>query len=297
MIQIGKYNIFSTLKPNIIYNYTEYKFGDGLLYQSISEIIYIKFVYNMAQSEEVTDTKIDYELKINFESPNRWVKNLTQIEMEKYFILNNGLNFSLSYNSTKMLKIFEILEKEVALKTLNQDIIIIPKISLTGKINGTIIHEIFEPILKISYITDTYKGSYISFSEIENQKITQITKKIGYQNQELETQKLSYISLTIITATLLCINIYFLYKNKPKINKEEEYKKIDKKYRDLISCTSELPTTEVNTIPVNNFEDLVKISERLQKPIISTIHEATHLYYVSDEKIRYTYSTPHKNLN
>jgi low affinity Fe/Cu permease len=293
----GAYQYVAKLKPNIIYNKTTLSPGEGTLYTAIVEYVNLTFTYTFKSNPNPKNIQVDHQTTIQVESPERWMRTLTDIEAQEILQLNGNLNFSLQINCTKVKQFVEAIDKEIygTTRSTAYNINIKPEIHLTANITAQKIDETFTPELTVAFKTEAEKGSYIAIENLNQTKQDAITKTEQITLPQTQNQKAASYIATATTAAALTISAFLYMRYKPPTPPTKTSEKIIKKltapYNELIAKTTQKPPETKITIETESLEDLAKIAEILARPILHTTETEEHTFYIIDNNTKYQYTT------
>lgn len=281
--QYGIYNYTAQLKPNIIYNKTILTPNEGTLYTNIVNYVNITFTYTFMSTPGPTDQTVQHQILIQLESPGKWARNLTIIEARELFQLTDDLNFTFQINPKKVAELVEKIENETGLSSPNYRINISPTIHVKANTTVGIIEDTFNPKLTIAFVQDPSIGKYIAIWPLKNS----IEKIIGAE-QILQSWvlnlRIASIIFVMVSASGLTIMTRLHIKTKPKV---KTIAKIIAPYKDIVAETTQSPPETNTVIEVKSLEDLAKIADIMNKPILYLGNEKVHNFYVIDDKITY----------
>lgn len=293
---IGIYNYTANLKPNIIYNKTTLKPGEGTLYLRITEDLNITFLYTFQSDKEVNAT-ITYSVREYLES-TKWIKQLNA-SITEMTINGTGEQIGIPVNNVPSLSFAALeslanqLNQEIGVYTSEYNATVITHIQILAETSVGTIYESFNPTLTIALKYGTSEGDILIVQGLENTKNGRITQENTISNDWIINQRYaSYITTaTAMTGLVLTLT---LIKTKPtKAGKPQKYlEEIIEPYEEIIAEVSQEPTpkTPITSVTMKSIEDLVKIADSLAKPILHIQKtENTHAFYVFDETTRYEY--------
>ncbi|MEM3451053.1 MAG: DUF5305 family protein [Nitrososphaerales archaeon] len=282
--QSGIYNYTAQLKPNIIHNKTTLKPNEGILYTNIVKYVNVTFTYTFKCTPEPINQTILHKISIQLESPGKWIRNLTAIEAQELFQITNSLNFTFQINPEKIAVIVAQIENETGLSSPNYRINISPTVYTKANLTTSIIEDTFNPKLTIAFVQDPSIGKYIAIWPLKTS-----VEKITGTKQILEpwvvNMRIVSIIFAIASASGLTIVTGSYIKTKPKV---KTVLKIMAPYKDIIVETTQKPPETNTVIEVKSLEDLAKIADKMNKPILY-LRDEDHNFYVIDDKITYQY--------
>jgi len=300
---IGTYDYTAKLKPNIIYDKTTLKPGEGTLYLRITEHLNITFAYTFQSNKEANAT-IKYSITEYLQS-TKWAKQLNTTITETT-VNGTGNQIEIPINNIPSVSIATLeslagqLDREIGVYSSEYNATVIIRIQILAETSVGTINELFNPTLAITFRPGTAQGDILIIQGLENTKNGRITQQNTIRNDWIINQRYaSYIITTIALGGL--IFTLALIKTKPtKAEKPQKHlEEIIEPYEEIIAEVSQEPTpkTPITSVTMNSIEDLVKVADSLGKPILHFQKtENTHVFYVLDETTRYEYiiTTPTK---
>lgn len=284
----GKYDYKAVLKPNILYNKTTLRPGEGIIYIRILEHVDITFTYTFSSSLPA-DITIEYKINEYLESSG-WRKSVTTTPTNK---LDLTQKTTARFSTTQTIKITDLekiksrIESEIGTSASSYTLIIQPEIRTTAKTAVGIISEIFTPTVTMRVQYRTAQGDVVSLEDLTHTSPGAITQtKKTYQRWVINRRYTTY-AFSIITFSALAITIWMYTRAKPEKPLEETIKP----YEEIIAEAKE-PIYEGRkaTITMNSLEDLAKVAESLAKPVLHTQKDQTHTFYVLDGLTTYEYT-------
>jgi len=95
--------------------------------------------------------------------------------------------------------------------------------------------------------------------------------------------------LAAIASSALGISARFHLQRRSSLPSQKNIKKMMKPYMDLIVETQTEPTQIQTTVEVNTLEDLAKISDIIARPILHSIQDGKHRFYIIENFVKYKY--------
>jgi len=288
------YDYAAELKPNIIYeNKTILKPGEGTLYTAITNKINLSFTYSLTSNPPPETANITLKtLTIEIESPEKWIKTLSETSIKEIFKLKGSLNFTLEIACAKIRELVDKIDKEIGTYTSTYNIYIMPEIQVNARISTKTIEETYAPKLTIAFKTGTEKGSYISIENLNQRVQKKITETRRVEYPEIQTWRNISSAATALTSMGLVASGLLYMKNRQPIGEEtaEKIEEIVSEYEDIMVKTIRPPPETQITIELETLEDLTKIAEILAKPILHSIEgeeHKEHIFYIIDDDIKY----------
>ncbi|MEM2321097.1 MAG: DUF5305 family protein [Candidatus Bathyarchaeia archaeon] len=289
------YDYVAELKPNIIYNKTTLKPGEGTLYTAITTGINITFTYKFISSPSPETIGIALEeITAEIESPGKWTKPLHEDEVKELMNLEGSMNFTLKINCTAIRQLIDRIDKEIGTYSSSFNIRVKPRIRVDTIVAKRTVNETYTPELIVMFRAGTEKGNYISIeglNQTKNKDITE-TREITYPEVEARRNMFSATTLTtaIGLAALIIAHLKIVGQQKSTERKSKELlKRIMEEYKDAIAEAVGSPPKTQTTIDVESLEDLTKIAQILAKPILRAKEDEEQIFYIIDGNMKYQY--------
>jgi len=298
----GAFNYTATLKPNTIYdNKTTLKLGEGTIYSKITDHIDVNFTY-VFEGDLQANFTIKYSVYGYVETAN-FEKQIS--ELPEKIIETTGTSPSLSINNIPTIdpSAIQQLVREIndergifeSEYSLNITIIM----NVEAKTSVGTVNEFFTPTLNIEFKSSPSEGEIISISGLEHSETGEITETEGIYQPWVDQQRNVSYGLSIASFFGLIISAWFFIKNRsPKPPEPEKLlEEIISPYAEIIAEAQGPSGKEGHSkfgtaIAVKTLEDLVKIAETIEKPILH-IHKApeTHIFRIIDDATQYEFTT------
>jgi len=288
------YEYTASLQPNIIFNKTVLKTGEGPIYTGILRYLNLTMNYNFLSSHPPSNLSISQETLV-YLSSKKWNRTLDNEEAQKLFKMGHSSGLSMQINHTSIMTLLKAIDKETGVYSNSYTIRLVPIIRVKAAINGGQIDDTFVPEINIIFNTGSESGNFISIENLQQTRFGTITNITQVNLPWVETQRIfSYILLTLSTTGLLS-TIYIYARENSKKPKTDYVKKIVKRYKGLITESSvNIPPTE-NNVNFDSIEDLVKTAEIIAKPIIHSKQEGEDIFYIIDNNTKYLHRLEGKN--
>jgi len=295
---IGNYDYEAKLKPNIIYNKTTLKPGEGPLYLRITESLNLTFTYTFQSNKEANST-IKYSVQEYLQSP-KWTKQLNTTITETT-INETGNQIEIPVNNIPPISIATLeslanqINQEIGVSTSEYNATITTKIQIIAETSEGTINELFNPTLAIAFKRGTTEGDLLIIQGLENTKTGAITQEHTIHRDWVINQRYGSYALTLVALIGLALTAWAYSKTKPtKKEKPEKYlEEIIEPYEEIIAELTQEPIQKapITTLTMKSMEDLVKIADSLAKPILHVEKEENkHFFYVLHETTRYEYT-------
>jgi len=284
------------LKNNTIYEDREYLLpGEGRYFRKIVDHINASFTYNV-YIDKIAEITCSYTQIAELQT-NLWNKTYLLIPQKQINSYGKSLDFTekfpIDYQYYEA--IVKQIDEEIGIMSSNQILVIKFNIFLDVNIQGKNFTQFFNSSINVSL-----GGNLIDISEnlTDNKKDVSMGSKEIF-HKEVDEEKSRW---TIVTFLFLIIFVTSITVTKNKVEKDDKiiktFKKIMKKYGEWIveiekspNITSKLEILKgLEVMKVKTFDDLIKISEELGKPIIHLEEEQNkHNFFVFDDSIYYQY--------
>lgn len=294
---IGGYNYTAELGPNVLYNKTTLRPGEGRLYTEMVQNLSIAFQYIFTCDHRANVT-CNYSVGMDLESASNWTKHFAIAPWRTMKSTGNA-NYSVSaqVNLTWFKELIDVIGKETGATATEYILKITPRTHITADTDFGPIDEWFLPTMEVRFSYRTLEGDYISIEGLEHWKPGKIGRTEVVQQEGSPVRRYaSYAAFaTSLTALLLTIRALVRMRRPEKPPVED----MIKPYREIIAGVSGKPSYRRNrtVIEMRSLDDLVKVSDELRKPILleekpasSPEEKPTHLFYVLDGLVRYEYT-------
>jgi hypothetical protein len=297
----GTYNYIAALKPNTIYdNKTTLEPGEGPIYRRITDHIDVNFTY-VWEGDLPANFTIKYSIHEYVQTAN-WNKQI--IKLPQKTIETTGTSSHLSINNIPTIDPSSIqqlgseinAETGISASTYSLNITIITYVEARTSV-GTV-NESFTPTLRIEFQSSASEGDTLSISGLEHDKTGEITKtEKTYQSWVEQQRNYSYGLSTVSFFGLAITTWVFLKTRPPKPPRPQKLlEDLIGPYEEIIVEAAQEPSRKgqlpLTTIAINELEDLVKIADMSDKPILHTYKPPeTHIFRIIDGPTRYEFTT------
>ena len=297
--QVGKYDYTAKLKPNLIYNQTTLKPGEGIPYLKLTELVNTTFFYifRLSGLDSPANITIEYSIDAYLETP-QWRKRLNIAPNSIINSTMNTVDLSANYlvNISSVEDIFEDIKSETGTTSSTYNLTISPQIHTVAITDVGTIDEYFTPSMTIKFMYRAPEGDHILIEGLSHTRPGAITRneKIYYPS----VMKMRYASYAFSASTFsaLAYLAWMFIKMRPaRIKKPLD--EIIEPFEEIIVEIAEEPSYEGQRVAMKTLEDLVKLSDGLGKPVFhsersgySRGKESTHTFYVLDGLVRYEYT-------
>ena len=292
---LGNFDYQIQIKNNSLYNTTLLLPGQGVYFKKLIEKINASYTYTY-QGDKPANIQGRYTLEAQIQT-SLWTKEYT-LKPETAFQSDTGqATYTIKFpiNTTRFENYLDEINNQTGVTPQDPTLIIQSTTYTSAHTSNTDIHEIFQASLQIPL-----QGNILNIDGLLTTTQTGTKETTIEINQTGITEQRN----TWTIATIIFTGLFFGFigittsETRPITTAERLIRKIKKKYGDWIVETTKLPTTkEAKTIAVKKFDDLIKISEDLGKPVI---HYTTttanpgeiHTFYIFDENVHYEYTLP-----
>ena len=298
------YDYTAILQPNIIYNQSTLKPGEGTIYTRITDQINTSLTYSF-ESTLPANVTVQCDTTQALRAAGL-TKQLSKTPTNK--INTTGTSTEITVNNIKPLEINTVktlvnsISQEAGISITQYDIIINATIHIKANTAKGIIDETFTPSLTFSFKSGIGTGQLIAPSDLQHTKTGSITETQTIRQDTFgpwvtDSVTLYLISLLLSTVSFsgLAYSIYAFRRTKPSIPVKQErfIEDIVEPYEYIIAKTNEEPSYKGQTpIAIESLEDLAKIADILGKPILHAQKPPkTHVFYLIDGTTIYRHTT------
>ncbi len=292
--QSGLFDFTFNLGNNSVYNKTSIKPEQDVVFRKIVDSIDASFTYAY-RGDEDAETRGEYLLKARVVT-DLWEKEYTLAPKTEFVSTTSTANFTVSFpiNITFYENVVVEINDEIGIRAKDPVLSLNCKIIVHSDYLKGIVYDSFSHSLNISLYEDVIEFDGDFFQSVAGSRTGM--QQVFLQNVIDERNMWSIASVSFF---MLFICFVFgtgsIVEQRSRI--EKMFRKIKKKYGDRIVETGEVPTiAEANTIVVRSFDDLMKASEELGKPVIQYTPTENQgekqMFYVFDETVNYKYEMP-----
>jgi len=300
--QIGTYDYTAKLKPNVIYNQTTLKPGQGILYTRITEYINTTFSYTFELSglDSPANITIEYSINAYLESP-QWSKQFKIVPSSTLNSIGTTAELSSNYliNVTAFKEMFSAIQSETGTYRAQYNLTITPEIHTFASTDVGTIDNNFTPTLKVIFNPGSPGGDTITIEGLNQTSPGAITKTQKIYQPWVMNQRYTSYAFSAITFSALAYTTWLFIKTRPpKLGeKKKTIEEIIEPFEEIIVEIAEEPSHEGQKVTMKTLEDLVKLADGLGKPVFhserapsSPDKEPTHTFYVLDGLVQYEYT-------
>ena len=287
----GTFNYTAVLKPNIIYNKTTLKPGEGILYDAIVNQINLTYSYAFDSFPKPISVSTDPKTTIQLESPEKWTRTLTDDEAKNLLQIKGSEKLNMLINHTKIQDVVDQIDKETGIRSSSYNLKILSTIRIKAETQSRPVEDVFTQELAVAFISGGEKGNYISIEDMQKTESDKITQEKEIYVVEVEGRRRDSYLFIALSSIALGFTTFLYIQGRPKAPPKRTIKKIIDPYKDLITETTETPLKTEKTINMKSLEDLAKIAEILARPIIHATEAEHHIFYIIDNETKYQYKT------
>lgn len=300
---VGKYDYTAYLKPNIIYNQSTLKPGQGRIFRSITENVVIDFTYTFEFSGLKSPANITVEYStIMYLRTSKWNIKFSELPGTASNFTGTTAQFSTTYpiNISSVEETAKKIDSEIGVYSSQYNLTInIPIHTVANTVKGTV-NENFNPVLSIVLKYRTGEGDYISIEDLlhtNSGTLVGVPRTI-YQGWVV-SQRYASIAFSMVSVTCLTITVLAYLKTRPVKRRKKRRKPLEEiiePFEEILANTAKEPLYENRriTVTMKSIEDLVKVADGLEKPILHTERASsahgekpTHVFYVLDDLVTY----------
>ena len=293
----GQYDFQVKLKSNTLFeSNTVLKPGEATIFKKLIDNINASFTYRFQSNKDAT-VEGTYKIEVTLQS-DIWSKSFVLVPTTS-FTGNEytSITFEFPFNTSIYEQIVKTINDETGVIAQDPALILRCNILTTAVTEVKEIREVFVPTIQIPLGGNIleFNGELITKQpgSVEVEEVEVIKTDAGQQRN----------NWTIFTIFSLIFFVFFALFTKSETSAESPadvlFRKIQKKYGDWIVEAETLPPTgETKTISMKSFDDLIKISEEIGKPVVhyktTTANPGImHTFYVFDDDIHYKHILPH----
>ena len=285
----GYYDYEITIMNNSLYGATILSPGDGTFFKKLIENINMTYTYNY-QATKTSTIKGTYKVTATIQT-SLWVKEFTIIPTTSFE--NTGVQAGFTTNFPLNLTFYEnfiaTISEETGTSASEQTLIIKCTVLLDAESADGTVNEVFSPSIQMPLGTNVVEIDGV-LTTTQNGALEETTQ---VEQTHVETERTTWTSSSLLFLIILIIFTLVTKTEKDsETMKTQQLKKIAKKYGEWIVETNDLQpdTNYLENVTLNSFDDLIKISEEIGKPIIKfTDDQDVQIFCVYDENIKYSY--------
>lgn len=286
----GTYDYKVYLKDNSLYATDVLLPGQGTFFKKIVDHVNASYAYNFIGNKQA-DIQGIYKITAQVQT-SLWSKNFEITPSTRFNSNSSQARFITDFpiNVTIYENYLAKVNEETGTTAQESTLTIQCSVSLYAHVANGTVNEEFSSSLQIPL-----GGNILEINgNLTTGKYGAIETTQTVEQPKVENQRVTYTSSSLVFLIALVLFAIF---TKSEIDPETMYahklKKINKKYGEWIVESKDLPpntSSYLENITVNSFDDLIKISEELGKPIIQfTNMDDEQIFYVYDDNIQYRY--------
>jgi len=298
----GIYEGIASLKPNVIYdNRTVLRLSEGNVYRRTVKDIYINFSYNF-EGNLLANLTIKYNVNETIVLAN-WKKQINKVPERT--ITSTGYNLSFTVENISIINLISLQQlvskfsEDTGIYVSQYSLDITTEIYIKAETSAGILTEYFAPQLTMEFKSSTAEGEIISIKGMEKRETGEIVNTKTIYDEWVLQQRNSLFAISTVSLFGLIASSWHYMKMRTRRSPEPQKLLEDfmEPYEELIVEASkeqfdkEYVKTSI-TINVNALEELVKIAETLEKPIIHIqVPPETHVFHIIDGLTKYEFVT------
>lgn len=290
----GTYDFLAYLVDNSLYgNNTVLEPGQATIFKKLIDHVNASFTYRF-QANQLATVQGTYKLEAEIQT-SLWSKTYT-ITPETSFEGTGYITTNFELNTNVYQEIVNQIAEETGVVVTAPVLNLKATVLTTAETASGEISEAFTPEIQISLSGNTleFEGDLITKQQGAIKTTETITTNIDTSQQ----RNIWTIATTLFSAIFIVFAFFTTAEIEQRTPAEKMLRKIQKKYGEWIVEAEEQPPTGIaKTISMKSFDDLIKISEEIGKPVVhyktTTVNPGTiHTFYVFDEEIYYKHVLP-----
>lgn len=295
---VGRYDYEAGLNYNTLYNNkTKYTRIDGPLFINILKNMTIYFDYHLIGDGKLIPHSKSYDLELWLRSEDAFNIKIPEDIISDLFIIQKSSSIIVFFNSSNMLDYYEKISEETETNLNSYELIINTKVSMNANYQDNEISEHFSHELPVILTSTGLEGNQVTFGNLTKTIDKDIKKEVEVEIEVDKTTRSYFIVLYFLSAILLATIGYIHHKIpyvKPEKSKIEEI--IEQNKQILIKSDAYI-IEDKNIVPMEDIEELIKLSDYIMKPILYYVKEDKATFYITDESTIYQFDVTEKNEN
>ena len=300
--QAGIYDYTAILGPNLIYNQSTLKPGEGILYTRITEYINTTFSYEFKLSglDSPANITIEYSINAYLLGPY-WRKGFNIVPQTVLNLTGTAAHLSANHlvNTTRYEEIIEAIRSETGTYARECNLTISPEIHTVAATSVGTIDEYFTPSMRINLLQGGPEGDHISIEGTEHVRTGAIEESQRIFLTWVVNLRYTSYAFSAITFPAFAYSTWSFMKTRPKLREEEgkTLEEIIEPFEEILVEIAEEPSYEGQRVVIKTLEGLFELADGLEKPVFhfekahsSMAKESTHTFYVLDGLVRYEYT-------
>lgn len=287
----GEFDYEAKLVPNVIYNKTVLRPGNGTIFTAILETITLSFNYTFASYPRSENTSTYQRVAFTLQSPEKWNRTLSDGEAKDLLQLDRSSTYTVVINSTRLREFVDAIDKETGMRTQNYNLLISSTVHTIAHTPAGTIDDVFSPSLKVSFTAGGDRGNYVEMTELTKTKPGEMTRTVTATLQWIIDQRNASYAATLISSPALAVSMFLYVTHKPEPPPSKKLEKLVSPHRELITETTHEPPETRITIDMETLGDLARTADLLARPIMHWQRGDEHTFYVIDDDKKYRYRT------
>ena len=290
----GIYNCTASLKPNIVYNNkSSLELKEGPYYRRVIDRIDVSFSF-FFEGDMPANFTLKYKIN-EYIQIGDWKKQINEYPQQIIEHTGNNLSFAidniLTINPEALQQLLSRFSQDTGFSTNQYKLNITTAIYIEAETSAGKIEEIFMPNLGIESKSSMSEGEIFLITGLEHARTGDIEETEIIYHAEVAQQRYLLYAVSASSLFGLIISSWQFIKSRPPISEERLLEDFIGPYEELIVEAAEEQTKTTTTISVKTFEDLVKVADSLEKPIIYTYkHPETHIFSIIDGLTKYRFT-------
>ncbi len=280
------YDYRARLKPNLIYNRTTLRPGEGPLYTAIVDHVNITLKYRFRSDPPPAGVAEELRASAELESPGMWTRPLTVEEAGDLLRLEADRGISLTIDASRIRPIVEGIDSEVGVRSQTYAVNILPEIRVDAVVAGRTVAEEYAPALTIAFVTGGERGNYISIGEMEQAEEEAVTVETPVRLEWVEGRRRDALAFCAVALIGLAASTANYVETRDRTPRGRSIRKIVAPHEEMIVRASE-PPEAMREIALETLDDLARVAEITAKPILWAQGGGEHTFCVLDGETRY----------
>jgi hypothetical protein len=301
----GTFNCIATLKPNIIYGNTTLNLSEGSVFRRITQEINADFTYTFTSTKPANLT-IHCSVSQLVETL-KWQKQIGLSQQKTFAASGTSLHITdiPTINLSSIQELVNKITEETGIRASEFVVTVAIEMRIEANTAEGPIIETFTPELTMRFTSGYTEGDLISIEDTQHTKTGEITSTETIYQPWIQTQRYLSYTLSIVSLPGLLITIWTYARSRPvrPLRPEALIEETIEPFEEVISKTAEEPQFKEHAlmplakISMKTLEDLVKVADILEKPIVHARRPPeTHIFYVIDETTRYEYTMTESSI-
>lgn len=289
------YDYRARLKPNLIYNRTTLRPGEGPLYTAIVDHVNITLEYRFSSDPPPDVVAEELRASAELESPGMWTRPLTEEEAGDLLRLDSDGGISLTIDASRIRPIAEGIDSEVGVRSQTYAVNILPEIRVEAGVAGRPVAEEYAPRLTIAFVTGGERGNYISIGEMEQAEEKAVTEETPVRLEWVEGRRKDALAFSAIALIGLAASTANYVETRDRAPRGRSIRKIVAPHEDMMIRAVEPPRAGREVV-LESLDDLARVAETTARPILWAQGGGEHLFCVLDGDTRYLHRVTEAEL-